>query len=195
MTIGKFKAAGAGAARPPVKKKSRYAGIKAAAPKDPIPHVGLYRLRVIEKEQGHNAGKGTDSYKTKFEIVELHDEDAAKHHNVGDVVIVFQLISGKAAVAGLPRVKSQVMAEAGYEDEDEYDAFDPDGLFIDATTGATNEYSEAGLTTIGRLVDCQVTRGNATPDGHDYYREYAWGVVPEEEQDTTPKAEFSQAAE
>lgn len=183
--LGKFKKPAAGSKPLPGKKKSRYAGIKAASPKDPIPHVGAYRLRVLEKEQGHNPGKGTDSYKTKFEIVDL-DDVAEKSHSVGDTVIVFQLISGKAATAGLPRVKSQIMAEAGFESEEGYDVFDPEGLFIDASVGTVNEFSEAGLTTIGRLVDVTVTRGNTMQDGTDYYREFAWAVVPEEEQDQVP---------
>jgi hypothetical protein len=172
----------------PAKKKSRYAGVKAAAPRDPMPHVGEYRFRVLECEEGYNQGTDRHSFKAKCEIV-MVDDVGEKSHAAGDVVQFMQLISGKSATAGLPRVKAFVMASAGYEDEDEFDAFDPDGEFIDATTGTANGYSEAELTIVGRLVDCKVTRGNALADGTDYYREYAWSVVPEEEQDAVGKVE------
>ncbi len=198
MAVGKFgnKAAAPGkfgakpgaakAPPPPAKKKSRYAGIPSAAPRDPMPHVGEYRLRVIGNTAGHNEGTGTDSYKSSLEIVGL-DEKAAENHAEGDQVIVVQLTSGKAAKAGLPRVKAYVMAAAGYETDEEYDAFDPEGEFIDSTEGQANQYSAADLTIVGRLVDCKVTRGKNTPDGDDYYREFHWSVVPEDEQDAVGK--------
>lgn len=184
MAIGKFNRPVAGA--PAGKKKSRYAGIQAAQPKDPMPHVGVYRFRVLECTEGHNPGKGTDSFKATLEIVDL--EESNTHHSAGQRVVFIQLLSGKGGPAGLARSKSFVMAAAGFEDEAEFDAFDPNGEFIDACVGASNAYSERGDTIIGRLVDGEVLRGNTTPDGLDYYREFAWGVVPEDQQDAVAAA-------
>lgn len=172
--IGKFNKP-AGGTRAPAKKKSRYAGIKASTPRDSMPHIGEYILRVINIEEGHNPGKGTDSHKKSLEIVEL-DETAEKNHTAGDHVMVVDLISGKGGPTGLGRVKAFTMAAAGFESEEEYDAFDPDGEFIDSTC------VEGGPLT-GRLVACKVTRGNPTPDGNDYYRVYAWATVDEESQE------------
>lgn len=186
MALGKFKSPGTAAKAPPKKAASRYAGVSASAPRDPMPHVGEYRFRVVACDEGHNPGKGRDSFKAKLEIVEL-DKRAAENHAVGDVVVMLQFVSGNGAQAGLGRVKSFIMAAGGFETEEEYDAFDPDGLFIEACTGAANEYSERGETVVGRLVDCKVTRGNdckdkdGVPTG-DYYRDFAWAIVPEEEQ-------------
>ena len=163
------------------KRRSKYGGVKANEPRDPMPHIGLYRFRVLACEEGHNPGKGADSFKTHLEIVDL-DEVAAKNHEKGDTVFMPQRVGGNGSASGLARVKSFVMGAAGYDDEDEYDAFDPSGEFIDAQVGNRNDYSEAGLTIIGRLVDCEVTRGNATADGADYYREYAWAPVEDEGQ-------------
>jgi hypothetical protein len=150
-----------------------------------MPHAfpGVYRFRVDGCEEGHNPGKGTQSYKIALTIVGMADREGNElqsnsFHHVGDTVnAIFMLTTA----AGLSRVKSFVVASSGFVDEEQYDAVDPDGEFIEATVGAKNDFSEKGFTIVGRLVDCEVTRGNATPEG-DYYREYAWGVVAEEEQ-------------
>lgn len=185
MAIGKFSKPAAGA-RPPAKKKSRYAGIKAAQPRDGMPHVGEYIFRVGLIEEGHNPGKGSDSHKKTLTIADL-DDTGREHHTEGDNVMVVDIINGKGGPSGLGRVKAFTMAAAGYEDEDEFDAFDPDGEFIDASC------AEGGPLT-DRLVACKVTRGNTTADGNDYYRVYAWSVVPEENQDV-PRPGTETAAE
>jgi hypothetical protein len=74
------------------------------------------------------------------------------------------------------------MSAAGFESEASFDVFDPEGGFIEACVGAANTYSEQGMTIVGRLVDCEVRRGNTTPDGADYYREFSWAVVPDDQQ-------------
>lgn len=181
MSFGKFQRPTGAASAPAQKKKSRYAGIQAAQPRDPMPHAGAYRFRVLECSEGTNPGKGTDSFKAKLEVVTIYDP--TNHaHKVGDKVAFIQLVSGKGGPAGLARAKAFVMAAAGFEDEAAYDEFDPDGEFIDAQVGASNKFSEQGMSIVGALLDCEVLRGNATPDGTDYYRDFAWGVVPEAEQ-------------
>lgn len=181
MALGKFNRPATTASAPAgAKKKSRYAGIAAAQPRDPMPHVGVYRFRVLECVEGCNPGTNVESFKTTLEIVDL--EEPNEHHKRGQRVTMVQLISGPSSVFGLPRTKSFVMAAAGYADEGEYDAFDPDGGFIDSCVGASNEYAKRGDTIVGRLVDCLVSRGNATPAGDDYYREFTWQPVDDAEQ-------------
>lgn len=158
-------------------RKSRYADVKASAPRDPMLNVGKYRLRVVSCEEGSNPGTGAESFKSHVEIVEIFD--GGEGHSVGDVCFLCQSISGKGAQAGLGRVKAYAMAAAGFE-EAEFDEMDPDGKFIDACVGDDNEFSDQTIT--GRLVDVQVMRGRDRDDG-DWYREYAWGIVPDDEQD------------
>ncbi len=184
MPIGKFSNTGANKAataaspaRGGGKRRSRYAGIEASAPRDPMPTAGDYRFRVTECVEGHNPGTGTDSFKVKLEVVESDGSDA---NSEGENVLALFLVSGKGGQAGLSRVKSFVMAAAGYDDEEAFNEFDPEGEFIDSCTGAQNEFSDMGGVA-GRLVDCRVTRGNATPTG-DYYREYSWAPVGDDEQ-------------
>jgi hypothetical protein len=174
MAIGNF---GGARKKPAAPKKSRYAGIQAAAPRDPIPQPGAYRLRVLECEETSNPRTG-DWFRTTFEVV---DTEVAEHP-IGSRVAMINQVSGSGAASGLARVKSFVMSAAGFEDESEYDTFDPEGGFIDSLVGAANEYSKEGHTIINRLVDCLVSRGNATKDGSDFYRNFTFAVVPDEEQ-------------
>ena len=183
----------------PVKKKSKYSGVKSQQPRTPMPRKGEYLLRLHEVATGHNPKKGTESHKLTLEVVEILDEGNTQHA-VGDFVQPVFITAGPGHLSGLPRVKAATMAIAGYDDEQEYDAFDPDGFFIDATAHESNDFStlayppteeEAAIAgIIGRVVYCKVTKGNDIPDsGGDYYREYEWGVVPDEaeEQDMKPK--------
>jgi hypothetical protein len=167
------------------KKVSRYAGIKASAPRDPMPVVGTYRFKWLSCEEGFNPGKGSSSFKVHLEVVSI--DAGGEDHVAGQTVFFVQGISGKGQDAGLGRVKAAVMATAGFEDEDEFDAFaGEEGEFLEAVTGEANEYSTDGQPLIGRLVDCQVTRGNARDDG-DYYREFAWAVVADEDGQEIPR--------
>jgi len=168
----------AGGERTAPARKSRYAGVKASVPRTGMPAPGVYRFRVLSCEEGHNPGKGTDSFKADLEIVGI--AEGGDGHAIGDVVTFVQLLSGRAGPAGLGRTKALVLAAAGYDDEAAFDDFAGEGEFIDAVVGHRNRYSEAGLTIVGRTVDCEVTRGrdivNPTtqaPTG-DYYREFAW---------------------
>ena len=142
----------------PKKKVSRYAGIKASAPRDPMPVVGTYRFKWVSCEEGFNPGKGSSSFKVHLEIVSI--DAGGEDHQVGQTVFFVQ---------------------------DEFDAFaGEEGEFLEAVTGEANEYSTDGQPLIGRLVDCQVTRGNARDDG-DYYREFAWAVVADEDGQEVPR--------
>lgn len=151
---GKFNRPAPAAPKSPA-KKSRYAGIEAAQPRDPMPTVGLYRFRVLDCVEGVNPGKGTESFKIFIEVVESEGAEALEAGRQATIVF---LVTGKGGPSGLARTKSFIMAAAGFEDEDEYNQFDPDGLFIEACTGKVNDFSS--LTIKGRLLDCQVSRGN-----------------------------------
>jgi hypothetical protein len=183
--LGKFNRP---AARPAEAEKpaSRFAGVQATQARDPMPVCGTYRFRVVDMCEGFNQGADTYSAKATFEIVQVFEggEDRAlgAHCKIGDQVFVVFLITGKAGPSGRSRTKAMCMGCAGFDDEAEYNAFDPKGFFIDACLGRSNEYSKEGHPVIGRLVDCQVTRGKTIEGGPDYYREYAWAAVPEEEQ-------------
>ncbi len=161
------------------RRRSKYSGIKASEPKDNMPTCGDYRFRVSNVVEGYNEEEDRESFKITLEVVDSDGSDANKP---GDSVFVVFITSGKGGRFGLERVKSFVMAAAGYDDDDEdaYDEFDPEGDFIDSCTGTANDFSDMGGVT-GRLVECRVTRGNATPDG-DYYREYKWAPVDDDEQ-------------
>lgn len=158
-------------------RKSRYAGIKASEGRDPYPNVGEYLFNVAEMVEGHNPGKGASSVKLTLEVVESEGEHAQE---AGERVFVSERVSGNGSPAGLARVKSFVMAAAGFEDEDEFDEFDPDGLFIEACLGESNDYSDHERLVVGRQVFCKVTRGREIPDsGGDFFRNYAWTPVEE----------------
>jgi hypothetical protein len=180
MAFGNFPKAAATTTKAAGKAKSRYAGISAATPRNPMPDVGEYLVKFLTVEEGFNPGKGRTSYKANLEIMAV--ADPAKQDLVGKVVFVTH---NTGTAAGLSNTKAMVMAGAGYDDEAEYDAFDPDGLFIEACSGTANEYSARG-TLIGRLTYVQVMRGGATPDGQDYFRNYGW--CPCDEGQTVAKA-------
>jgi hypothetical protein len=150
----------AGARTPPPKKKSRYAGI-VETNRDPMPDVGTYRFRLVSCEEATNPG-------TMKESIKIH------------VVPVTKV--GSEYEEGAQMLCLFMRTTAGFDSAEEYDAFDPDGEFIDSCMGVANEYSEAGATVVGRLVDCVVTRGKDTGNG-DWYRQYQWSVTPEDEQD------------
>lgn len=158
----------------PARRKSRYHGIKATQPRSSIPHVGDYLFRIVDVDEGRNPKTGKDSVKADLEVVEI-DEGNTKH-SVGEVV---RAIFGVSSVLGAGEYKAFTMAGAGFEDEDEYDAFDPEGDFLEAVVGEINEYSEeyGEKPLVDRHVACSVMRGNDTPDGTDYYRVYSWEVV------------------
>jgi hypothetical protein len=137
---------------------------------------------------------GKSSVKADLEIV-LTDGECA--NAIGDKVVTIEMM-GNTGLPGERRTKAFILAAAGYEGDADFDAFNPDGEFIDAVLGEANDFSAAfPATIVGRLVYVNVMRGNDVVDKTskqptgDFYREYEWGVVPEETQDTTPKPVFT----
>lgn len=165
-------------ARAQVQRRSRYAGISSNNGRDGMPEVGSYLFRVLSTAPGHNPGKGTDSYKIALEVVDCEGSP----HKPGDHKSVIFLTSGKAGPSGLSRVKAFVVAATGCESDDAYNELDPEGYGIEATEGNANDYAalfESGNPVAGRLVECEVTRGNDDGKG-SYYREYQWTPVSDE---------------
>lgn len=175
--IGKFAKPVPGAKPAVSARKSRYAGI-VERNRDPMPDVGKYRLRIVSLEEAQNPGTMKESVKVKVVAVELVGNEYQDRG--GEMLCLFM-----RTTAGLAELKKCVRHAAGFEDVDQYDAFDPDGFFIDACVGQANEYSNAGLTVVGRIVDTEVRKGKDTGTG-DWYRDYVWAVVGEDEQDQVP---------
>lgn len=165
--------------------RSRYAGAQAVAPREPCPHVGAYRFLVADM----NDGRTGDTIKIFLEIVNL-DEEAQKHHKVGDRVVALFTLKGKPGTLemGMGRAKCAIMAAAGFDDEIAFDDFDQrSGDFMAAAiNGVANAFSENGRPCIGRHVDCLVTNDGSRDEGRDYFRAYAWFPVPDEATEDEP---------
>jgi hypothetical protein len=187
----------AGAA-PAAPSRSRYAGVSCADTRDPMLSPGTYRVRIVGCETGYNRAKGTESYKIKVVVLQAA---AGSQSTVGSsAVAVFT-----CTPAGIGETKRAIMHAAGFglslagrelpsareallAAEAEYDKLDEQcggqGSIIEASAGVAN----GAPSVAGRLVDVVVSRGNPCVDKKtgqptgDYYRCYAWGVVPDAEQ-------------
>lgn len=179
--VGGFKRPAA-PTKPQAKPKSKYGGIACRPPRDPMPEVGIYRFKVTECVEGFNPGSRKSSFKAKCEVVQVL-QAADNSNQVGDTVsIIFQADTGP----GRSDIKAFCMGFAGFLEESEYDAYDPEGFFIEACTGTANEYTEEfeGVQPIiGRMCDVEVKRGGTTPDGQDWYRRYGFYTIDEEDQE------------
>lgn len=157
-------------------RRGRFAGTKAADNRYPLPQVGSYRAVILETRQTTNPKTG-EWYHVDFEIVDSNNPA----HPVGSKVSYLQGFSGKSMTVGMPKIKRFVMAAVGTEDEGAYDAMDPNGDLIDCTTGVAIEgFPQNPLA--GRLVDFDVAEAKRTQDGSDFFRDFSFYVVPEEEQ-------------
>lgn len=187
-SIGKFNRPVAGTATPatpatpaaPARRPAKYGGIHARGNRDPMPAEGTYRFVVMAcKEQQAQKRGGCDTYQVKLKIE--HISEGGIGHRVGDTVTVLFVTSGGGAESGFSRLKAFFVNAAGFENEADYDAFDPDGGFIEASAGVRSEYSEPflaeGQSLVGQLVDCRVARGREIEGKNDYYREYNWYPV------------------
>ena len=200
MSIGQTKTATApknDASKPAPKgkaKEKRFAG-EFEEPREKMPHAGEYRFCVDRIEEGYNEEKDTKSFKAYLRIVDLDGDEARANHKVGEIVMIPWVVEGsKSAKRNRGRVKAFVARAAGYDANEEYVEFDPDGDFIESLTGEANAYSEAELTIVGRFVDCEVMKGNDVVDKEtgektgDYYREYKWTAFDEEQQEVARPA-------
>jgi hypothetical protein len=176
---GGFKrAAPAAGARQAPQRTSRWAGVESSAGRDPILGAGSYLVEFQRHEITNNPGNGNETVRTKVTVLATDGECADP---VGAERVILAIINGKSMHAGMARTKAMIVAQAGYDGDAEYDAFDPAGLLIDAALGAVNEMAD--LVMAGRRAYVQVGRGKPTADGLDYFREFSWSPCPDDEQE------------
>ncbi len=160
-----------------------------AVPRDPMltARAEPYRIRHLAAEELIHPEFKTKSWRINIEDTETGEAAITLHMNT---------------TAGIAEYQRQVMATAGYSSAAEYSEFDAEGDFFETVIGEANAYAEAGLTLDRRLVDVIVSRGKPVIDKKtgqpridpltgepDYYRNYKWTVVPDEEQDEAAKVE------
>jgi hypothetical protein len=180
-----------GGARPAAGgRKPFYAGMKSAKQRPPFPCVGVYRFELLRCEEGYNEGNNCQSFKVFLKIIDMVecevDSRGQPKHKIGEEVMVSFRTTGNGSQAGRDRLKAFVVGIAGYANDDEYDAFDPDGLYIEALTDVANDYHAEFKNSAGRLVDCQVVRGGARKDKDgnltgEYFTDYKWTVVEDDD--------------
>jgi hypothetical protein len=192
----KFAKPGAAGAKPAAKPAApkRAKPKTFGAPTDEKPKVPMltaraepYRLRHIGAEELIHPEFKTKSWRFTVEDTETGETSITLHMNT---------------TAGIAEYQRQVMATAGYSTAAEYSEFDSEGDFFETVIGEANAFAEMGLTLDRRLVDVLVSRGKPVlvketgqpkidplTGEPDYYRNYRWSVVPDEDQDEAGKVE------
>lgn len=161
----------------PKKKASRFGG-EDPADRPPLLEEGDSRVRLVSIEEGHNPGTGNDSFKIKFQPLDFEDSPHSSSDSEHSAVY---MDTGR----GKKEFKEAIRAFAGYDDADEYEAFDPEFEFFEAVLGADNDFTAEAEQLIGRVADVRVTKGGTTKDGLDWYRRYEWAVVADDDSDQT----------
>jgi hypothetical protein len=171
--------------KPPPAQRARYGGIQAAAPRDPMPAEGIYKVRVDAFEEGQLVqGKDTQSVRLTIGVLESQgSRPGVDADPVGAALFIPFRVAGAGATQGKGRMKAFIVAASGFEDEESYDAYDPEGFGIDALLGYAAPEPYAGKTLVGREVYLEVTRGNKIKDRDtgletgEYFMNYAWAPV------------------
>lgn len=169
------------AAKPKAKPRgSRFGGLE--DPRNPMLDEGDSRVRLMALEEGFNPGTKRTSYKLTIETLVYEGSP----HEAGFTATIVCLDTAP----GTRDFKQAIAHFAGYDSKEEYNAFDPEGDFFEASLGQSNDYSSLAENLIGRVADVRVT--NQGDDGKgSWYRGYLWAVVPDEDndQDQSPKIE------
>jgi hypothetical protein len=179
--MNKFSKAAATKTSTAKKPTSRWAKVKASEDRAPIiargEYTALHKGARIKDEQGTWGS-------ISFEVLTSTGEDATP---VGDEGIMLQGMDDRFNI-GLGKIKAYVMALIGCASDDEYDAFDPDGEFLDAVFGQFPEDEERAAELAAQVADMvtdreihfKVRKGKdivdkktGEPTG-DYYREFTW---------------------
>jgi hypothetical protein len=177
------------------KRSLKYGGVSSAGNRFPLlnaPEGSAYSYRV-RVQKCYNSNNGTsDFYHADLEVVASDSPEFPE----GTTGSYLQCTSGKAEATGIPRVKTFTRAAMGCKTDPEFDEkceevarefveeeSAVDMAFYFESIGEFPELTEAGHTVVGRLVDVTVTRGKMMADGSDYYRNYSWEPVSEEEQE------------
>ena len=106
---------------------------------------------------------------------------AGKDKKIGDRIQWFST-KGKAVHVSGPRLKKLAMLLSGCEDTDEYNAFDPEGLFLDAllnadldaaadllVEGERAKNTKAARALLATVVRIKVTKGSEKDDGGHFH--------------------------
>lgn len=149
-------------------------GNKAQTPQ--LEAKAVYRVRLVDGHLSENEGTGNETAHFDWEIVDA-DEDGLKHFSPGDQAKMLFVVNGKSKRSSFNRIFSMFTALAGFEDVEEFRGFDPTGASYNVIMHDAN-----GIDLRGRVVDVQVTRGNLTKSGDDYYREYSFAPVADDEE-------------
>lgn len=158
-------------------RKYRFEGIEENTDREPMLEVGRYRLMLNDIEERKSPKTKEWFVHAWFTVVESDGKQATDEGT--DVKVLIQT-SGKSEDFGLSRYQQMVRNLAGYGTKEDFRAFDPKGLFLDAVLGNKNAYSSRG-TVLGRFVNVVVTRGRDDNKG-GWYREYQWSTVDEDDQ-------------
>ena len=170
MALGQFKRpaapASATAGKPAsAATKSRFAGIKPDAPKDPMALPGTYRFKVLSHGEESSPKNGLTSFRAKLEVVEALE---GAQQQVGDVVFLLFMTAGSGMQRGFERLRAFVEATLDISSESDETIAEACDAACDGTTGVL----------VGQFVDCVVTLGQEiVRDGvgtGDHWREYRW---------------------
>ena len=186
-SFGNFKAQAKTAAPDKARKPSRYAGIALSKPRTPLLRPGHYVLGLTDLADG--ISKKTKDKLDTFTFVVVHVfDDAPAGHKVDDEVVYLRKFGGKSNEYAIEDVSRICAALAGYggDDIEEWSAFNPDGYFVDACEGESNEYSKDGNPVVGRMVEVYGERGaeilkDGKPTG-EYYTNCTWTPIINEDQ-------------
>ncbi len=171
------------AAAPPQRRRaaSKYAGLRSGGDRAALLPLGTHLVKWLHGEESNIVGK--DPYfSTQLECAWSDNAEFTP----GSVGGTTQCVSTKAISAGGPRVKAQIMAFAGFETDADYDAFDPEGEFIQACGGESgmcypNGDAIPANPLEGSYAWVQVSRGKNTADGTDFFRNLQWSVATPED--------------
>ena len=136
-------------------RKARYGGIKVKADQLPLlgPSVCLWECVSLEEGQ---IIEGKNQYnRLRIECVETIDGP----YKPGAVVELLFCVSGKGRASGEGRMKDAIRAFAGYDNEADYDAWDPEGHGIDAALNLSAPEPYDQFTIVGSRAYCTATEG------------------------------------
>lgn len=152
----------------PAAAKSRWGGIKSREARDPLLQRGTYLVELVGAEITFNRKSGNETFQTTVKV--LHAEPGSVSQADSQCKIL-AIINGKSKDVGEGKVKAMSVAFAGYTSDDEYDAVDPEGAFIDETLN--------GRGFVGRTAIVEVT--DTTNDSGKVFQDYNWGVSEDSE--------------
>jgi hypothetical protein len=185
------------------KRSMKYGGVPSAGNRSNYPHEGNFRVKLLSARGGNNGDY--DFIAPEFEVISYEPAPTAQRtpngdpmHAPGSTIGTSQFYSGNCEKTGVPRLILMTRALAGFDNDKDFIAFLEEHAreFVDENSGVNwslvlemigefRELTEKGITVIGRTVDLTVTRGKefTKDDGTvDWYRNYAWRPVPDDEQ-------------